>query len=180
MNAQPARRLNREPLGGKGVYMINSGLRCRYLIFNIIQGVIFILILLLSISTIPFSISQYQTEGNNSFILLQGIVILLAILESYYFLTSILFTKIIITDDGIIIKDINTNISINWENIVDVVEYAPNILGFSQKFIQLKEKTQLLNRGLNKYIFYWYKVFDVSISQYNENIIAEIRSRIKR
>jgi hypothetical protein len=135
-------------------------------IFNLFEGILSIVIFIFSIDLFSNGISSY-------------ILIILSLYMAYSFLLPLFLSSITITENSIELMTIDSKLLIKKENIIDIIEYAPSILGTTGKFLQLKEKVQLYNRGVNKLFLFWYKTNDVNISQFDRNIVGKLKEFIK-
>jgi hypothetical protein len=154
-------------------------LRVGYSIILVIQVILSIIIVVLFITLLPDLISQYKNEGNIDSLFVLGIALLTILYTIIYCIVSLYYNQILINDEGIIIKNPDTNLIIDWKNVVDVVDNGPILFG-RRKDIRIKDKVQLYNRGIWKIISFWYKTNTIPVSQYREEIIKEIQKRLKK
>jgi hypothetical protein len=154
-------------------------LRVGYSIILVIQVILSIIIFVLFITLLPDLISQYKNEGNIDSLFVLGIALLTILYTIIYCIVSLYYNQILINDEGIIIKNPDTNLIIDWKNVVDVVDNGPILFG-RRKDIRIKDKVQLYNRGIWKIISFWYKTNTIPVSQYREEIIKEIQKRLKK
>jgi hypothetical protein len=154
------------------IYKINFG----YRIYFVLQGLLTIMILLLGIQLLSIS-----GNDNDIFVILSSIaIILLSIYMFIYCIIKILFDRIELDNNGISIINSRTNLKIQWDEVDEVFEYPTNILGFGRKEIRLRNAISIINRGVNKIIISWYKTNIISISEYDKDVIGEIKSHIKK
>jgi hypothetical protein len=122
-----------------------------------------------------FNISNAFTSA---LLILPGLFLILYLPYAIiYIIVNTLFGEIVINDNGIIIKNPDTNLFIEWNNISHREEET--ILGIQKRqYLILTKKTQLINRGLNTLFFFWYKTNKIVYSQYEDKAIEVINTKI--
>jgi hypothetical protein len=140
-------------------------------IIYMIEGIISLLILfyfIIKIITLGYS-------GEISLVFL----LIFTVLVVYFFILPILFSRVSITEESVIITTTDINIVIKKENIIDIIKYPNNFLGLNRKYLQLNVKVNIYNRGLVHILLWWYKTNEINISRFEDRSVGLINKLIK-